>query len=427
MPTTNQKQQRLLLLREIAERQNRYRYVEWLRCGDIDVDAIMSHQTIQRKIRSIEASRYLNGKRGPYRAGGAIAEMRRDLDDSPGCWLKPQEFKEKYGMLRESFWKLVEMIRHNPVFHRKKGSRGRKQVKPEFQLMVLLAFLRTEGSGMNNRKGRNLFSIGQGSVAKYRDRAVQAILEELYHDTVFWPDTEERKDISKRFVEKYPTFPNLVGIADGTLFPLAFRPQRSDFPDYHGRKHLYSLTCLIINDDKRRIRYFNAGWAGTTHDDRVFSNAAICKRSEQFFDPKQYLLGDSAYSPRPYVVSAFKKPIGGVIGRDRELFNTKMSKPRVTSEHTIGMLKGRWPFLRSIRFQLTEEKSTLETIIKYISVCVVLHNILIGFDDELEEYDWDDDISEIDADNELNQPLHPLACADARRTQLLNYMLENFD
>ena len=179
MPTTNQKQQRLLLLREIAERQNRYRYVEWLRCGEIDVDAIMSHQTIQREIRSIEASRYLNGKRGPYRAGGAIAEMRRDLDDSPGCWLKPQEFKEKYGMLRESFWKLVEMIRHNPVFHRKKGSRGRKQVKPEFQLMVLLAFLRTEGSGMNNRKGRNLFSIGQGSVAKYRDRAVQAILEEL--------------------------------------------------------------------------------------------------------------------------------------------------------------------------------------------------------------------------------------------------------
>ena len=126
------------------------RYVEWLCNGDIDLEAMLAHRKIEREISEVQSKRYLFGKRVPYRAGAAIAEMKRDLDDSEGCWLKqkPGEFKEKYGMLRESFWKLVAMIRHNPVFHRKEGSRGRRQVKPEFQLMVLLAFLRTEGSGM---------------------------------------------------------------------------------------------------------------------------------------------------------------------------------------------------------------------------------------------------------------------------------------
>ena len=102
-----------------------------------------------------------------------------------------------------------------------------------------------------------------------------------------------------------------------------------------------------------------------------------------------------------------------------------MSKPRVTSEHSIGMLKGRFPFLRSIRFTLTEDPLTLRYIIEYSTVCVILHNLLIGFDDDTEQFD-DDTLSDIDANNELNEPLDTLATADARRTQLLNYIMERF-
>ena len=89
------------------------------------------------------------------------------------------------------------------------------------------------------------------------------------------------------------------------------------------------------------------------------------------------------------------------------------------------MLKGRWPFLRSIRIQLTEDKRSLTRVIKYVTVCVVLHNLLIGFGDEPIDL-FEEDVSDVDADNELNQPLDPLAHSAARREQLLNFMLERF-
>jgi hypothetical protein len=37
---------------------------------------------------------------------------------------------------------------------------------------------------------------------------------------------------------------------DGTLFPLAFRPRTEDAPDYSGHKHAYSLSALIVCDDR---------------------------------------------------------------------------------------------------------------------------------------------------------------------------------
>jgi hypothetical protein len=91
----------------------------------------------------------------------------------------------------------------------------------------------------------------------------------------------------------------------------------------------------------------------------------------------EYIIGDSAYGPQNFIVSTFKKPVGAPMQPDNEAFNTKLAKPRVTSEHTIGILKGRFPFLRSIRMRLTGKRS-FERILCYISVCVVLHNFLVG-------------------------------------------------
>ena len=85
MPNTNQKQQYLSILEEAMDRQKRYRYVEWLCNGDIDLEAMLAHRKIEREISEVKSKRYLFGKRVPYRAGAAIAEMKRDLDDSEGC------------------------------------------------------------------------------------------------------------------------------------------------------------------------------------------------------------------------------------------------------------------------------------------------------------------------------------------------------
>jgi hypothetical protein len=373
----------------------------------------------KEKFKNEERLRYSTGTRGEYRDGNAAAIFNEDLDED-SRWLNDAEFKDKYRMTRASFWLIVELIKEHPVFKNKR----RKQAPVEHQLMTLLCFLGMEGNGMSNRKGRSVFRVSNGTLGVYRDRAVKAILDCLYDDYVKWPDPDERRFIAERIRAEFG-LPNCIGIADGTLLPLAFRPSTDDYADYKGRKMLYTLTMLVVNDDKRRIRYFNAGWPGSTHDDRVFKNSRLVQDLRSHFRLMEYIIGDSAYGPQNFMVSTYKKPVGAPMDPENEFFNWKLAKPRVSSEHTIGILKGRFPFLRSIRMRLTGKKS-FKKILRYISVCVVLHNFLVERrEDEFGDDVGDDDLSEIDANNELNCPVADYLDSATRREQVKNFILEN--
>jgi hypothetical protein len=382
-----------------------------------DVFDVLAEQEAKSQFQAEERSRYSRTSRANYRNGRASTVFLEDLkEDSP--WLNDAEFKDKYRMTRCSFWLIVDLIKSHDIFK----SPRKPQAPVAHQLMTLLCFLGTEGNGMSDRKGRSVFRTAKGTTRLYKDRVVQAILDCLYDSYVKWPDLAERRAIADRIRAEFG-LPNCIGIADGTLLPLAFRPSTDDYADYKGRKMLYTLTMLVVNDDQRRIRYFNAGWPGSTHDDRVFRNSKIVQDLDDHFLETEYIIGDSAYGPQNFMVSVFKKPVGSPMQPDNEVFNMKLAKPRVSSEHTIGILKGRFPFLRSIRMRLTGKRS-FKKILRYVTVCVVLHNFLIGKREE----DFDevcDDLSEIDADNELNCPVAGFQDSATRREQVKNYVLEN--
>ena len=345
------------------------------------------------------------------------------LEGGDGAFLNEEEFRNEYGMSRDSFNRLHDMIKDHRVFHNYRAPGG-KQVPVKHQLLVLLSFLRTEGSGGSNRRGRTTFDLSPGSLANYRDRCVIAINDALW-DQVSWPDEEERTVIAGRIKRDFK-LPNCVGIADGTLIPLAFKPETDDAADYFSRKRTYALTMLVVNDDQRRIRYINVGWPGCTHDDRVFKNSVLSTQHGRFFTPFEYILGDSAYTPRPYMISAFKKVGNRPVDRDEETFNKVLSSPRVESEHTIGMLKGRWPFLRQIRMRIKKKnpKHSLKKIIYYIRCCCILHNLLL--EDDMDWDEFDDDVSVIDANNVLNHPVADEEATDSRRNELKNYIVEKY-
>ena len=98
------------------------------------------------------------------------------------------------------------------------------------------------------------------------------------------------------------------------------------------------------------------------------------------------------------------------------------------------MLKGRFPWLRSIRLVVTEDIISLKRILQLIDATVMLHNILIEFGEaEIEEWIDYDDFSDIDEatrapyeeDDELNQALPEWAQMHTRRKQILQYFKEH--
>jgi hypothetical protein len=255
-----------------------------------------------------------------------------------------------------------------------------------------------------------------------------------------WPDQNERAKISSEIKEKFD-FPHCVGIADGTLFPLACEPETEDAPDYSGRKYGYSLSTMVICDHNRRIRHYLAGFPGSAHDNRIFKATIQSLSPEEHFDKMQYLIGDSAFENKWFMVSAFKKPRGTVLPPKHEKFNSKLSSLRIVSEHCIGMLKGRFPWLRSIRMKIKATHGdkrgikSLKRMLKLLEATVALHNMLIEIK-ELEKREWidEDDASNIDNPDRaptlsptdiINQGIHGQSPKDERRTRLMHYFEEN--
>ena len=76
---------------------------------------------------------------------------------------------------------------------------------------------------------------------------------------------------------------NCIGIADGTLLGLYAKPAQEDFSDFYGRKGNYTITCMVICDDKKRIRYYNASWPGCVHKERVYQCTAPCMFPKDIF------------------------------------------------------------------------------------------------------------------------------------------------
>jgi len=267
--------------------------------------------------------------------------------------------------------------------------------------MVFLKMLGTEGAGANGPNQRTTFMIGKGTSTVFCRRVTEAILslrEEFYN----WLNAEERKKLARIAYEDCG-LPHVVGIADGTLFPLAFEPESIDAPDYSGRKYGYSLTTMIVCDYNKKIRYYLAGFPGCAHDNRVYNATGFVKRPNDYLADMEYNIGDSAFEISPYMVLSFRKGKGETLVEDHEKFNTRLAIVRIRSEHCIGILKGRFPWLRSIRMKVTDNPKSVKLILHLIDATVILHNMLIEFGEE-EKEEWIDYEDFSDYDDELRAP-----------------------
>jgi DDE superfamily endonuclease len=210
---------------------------------------------------------------------------------------------------------------------------------------------------------------------------------------------------------------------------LSTRPESKDAPDYSGCKLGYSISTLVVCDDQRKIRYYLGGWPGSTHDNRVFRNSVLYHDNARFFSNNQYLLADTAYTNTTFMVSTYKKPNGGSLNNIEELFNTALARPRVLSEHCIGVWKGRFPFLKGIRMKITDDTNSLKHILRMLDTCVILHNFLIEQNDEPSEswmdVDGADDGGNVDDDGE-QRTINPNQINDLRRQQLHDYVADYF-
>jgi len=72
------------------------------------------------------------------------------------------------------------------------------------------------------------------------------------------------------------------------------------------------------------------GWPGSVHDNRVWLNSDVYLLKEKYFNNKEYMLGDSAFSASSFLAPAFKKGSNSNLRDDQCYFNTKLAKVLLT-------------------------------------------------------------------------------------------------
>ncbi|EHS64701.1 uncharacterized protein PGTG_22337 [Puccinia graminis f. sp. tritici CRL 75-36-700-3] len=321
---------------------------------------------LEALLQVILSCRYLNDRSSPRTHGNFDLDRLFNMRD--------EDFKQSVRTTKEAFLWLLDQISLHPVFH---SQSHRPQLPIPHQLALTLERLGSNGNGASvGRFSRNL-TVGRGTVIKVSRRVIEAI-NSLSSKHVVWPDRYRRAEISE--VMKDEGFPGCVGFVDGTTIPLHQRPGL-DGEVYWDRKKKYSVNCQIVCDCDRYITSFTVGWPGSCGDSWVFRNTKLHTQAEAYFDAGQFLIADSAYGLSCTTIPAYKAPASNK--RENADFNYCLAKSRVRNEHTIGILKGRWASLQQLRLHL-HKKSHMKEIIRWVSCCVTLHNMLSNLGDAWE-------------------------------------------
>lgn len=283
-----------------------------------------------------------------------------------------RDFRHEYRMGRTTFDRLVHMLEKNPIFE----STGTKPQRPVcFQLACFL--LRYGILGANPMQATHKLGIGFGTVFLYCRRVVCA-LRELGLKVVKWGNEERHQEIA-RHVMDHSGIPNCIGMLDGTLIHLTQMPERNGF-SFMCWKKFPALNVQVIVDHECRFTAVELGWPGSVSDVTMWKKSHIWQQRSHYLRDNALLLADKGYPSSPYILCPFTEPEVNtqppVERQRRRKFNRRLSSQRITVEHSLGLLKGRFPSLKD----MPPEQDIGDTY-RAVEALVALHNLCIDLGD----------------------------------------------
>lgn len=177
------------------------------------------------------------------------------------------------------------------------------------------------------------------------------------------------------------------------------------------------MNLQLVCDDLKRIRFYMIGYPGSMFDSTVFDKSKLLRKPDDYFSDGEFLLADAGYALKEHVITPYKQPYASEPAN--RCFNELFSSARCLIEHTNAIVKNRWASLKGIRTQI-RTKNDFKLVNHHILVCLILHNILISFEDH-----WEEEY-QVDAIDEVDDMLHRLTISETandKRVELQNFLL----
>jgi hypothetical protein len=276
-------------------------------------------------------------------------------------------FKQKLRTSPTSFARIVKLVkdnwslRHPPIHYNAAFSISDR-------VAVTLHYL---SQSVAAHESAAIFGMGKSSVLRYIKQVMEILTHEsVIRETVRLPRSSAEWDIIMDGFENICGFPNVCGCIDGTLIEI-LRP--SDYEGWYCRKMYPAINMQAIVDHKKRIMSYSIR-PGSFNDAMIFKFSIDGSRIKNWIPRQGHLIGDQGYKLSYYLLIPYPEDTRNPSERK---YNYKLSATRMTVEQSFGILKNRFRILKEPLKQ--RDHSSISQIVES---CIVLHNLLINYNDD---------------------------------------------
>lgn len=192
----------------------------------------------------------------------------------------------------------------------------------------------------------------------------------LGRDIVKMPNSENERNLVRTGFYNRARLPRCIGALDCTHVRIQ-SPGGVNAETYRNRKGFFSLNVQAICNVDLKFQDVVCRWPGSAHDANIFRNSRVKNDFENGMYNHDFLVADSGYAVKPYVITPLLNPQTA----EENLFNESQIRTRNPIERAFGVLKRRFPIL-ALGIRLKKEK--VEAV---VMACVVLHNIALKMGD----------------------------------------------
>ncbi|XP_041924201.1 putative nuclease HARBI1 [Alosa sapidissima] len=247
----------------------------------------------------------------------------------------------KYRLPRDTIRQLIDSL--GPQLQRPTGCTF--ALTPTVQVLAALRFYAT-GSFME------VVGDGLGLSKASVSRAVTAVTPLLLQhvQSITFPTTAEDIMQANQAFHAIGQLPRVIGAIDVTLIPVASPSE--DEPMYICRKGYPAINVQVTCNARGLFTNVVAKWPGSTHDSFFWTNSGLHELAEDGWFGDSWLLGDSGFPLRPYLLTPVLQPTTPAEQR----YNAAHASTRSIVERAIGVWKQRFQRFLKRFLQLKPEK-----------------------------------------------------------------------
>lgn len=183
-----------------------------------------------------------------------------------------------------------------------------RPLDPETKVAITLRYLAT---GKMQQCSCDDFGTTQPTISRVITQTLDALADpQIRRQFMKFPRTVQEVQRKQREFMETSGFPGVVGAIDGTHVRIV--APRVNEHLYVNRKRYHSINVQVVSDANYKILDIVARWPGSVHDARILEESGLKLLFEQNLMPEGcYLLGDSGYPCRPWLLTPYLNPQPG--------------------------------------------------------------------------------------------------------------------